>query len=201
MERQPVNRQKELLERQRIILKLERRVVKNDTQAFNQLLGLYSHDIFIYLVKRTGEEDAEDLAQEVMARAIDSYRGRFKNQGYSLKVLLYRMAHNLLIDHYRTSRPVVPLEDIEEILPSKSDDLPFEQAAKNLDRQELMRAIGKLTIDQQTILQLRYLDGYKMNEVAEIMNKTPETTWALHYRALQAMQRVNPNLLKQLNCF
>ena len=80
--------------------------VQGDKQAFGQLYEIYAERIFRYLSFRTGSmEVAEDLLCEVFLKAWDALpRFGLTNKDHHFKAWLYKIAHNALIDHYRTSQ-------------------------------------------------------------------------------------------------
>ena len=76
---------------------------KGDLAAFEKLILSYEKMIYNYCLRMTNSrEDAEDLTQEVFIRLYKSlkrFRGRSKFSTY-----VYRIAHNICIDHYRKSK-------------------------------------------------------------------------------------------------
>ena len=56
-------------------------------------------------------------------------------------------------------------------------------------RDRLRAAIGRLTDEQAEVINLRFLEGYNINEVAEMMNKTEGSIKALQYRAVATLRQ------------
>src|SRR5690606_4018591 len=84
------------------------------------LSGLYEQyydRVLRYVASRVGSRDiAEDLAGDCFVRAVESF-GSFKDRGVPVQAWLFRIAHNLIIDHYRRSsyRRTTPIDDAMEI--------------------------------------------------------------------------------------
>jgi RNA polymerase sigma-70 factor (ECF subfamily) len=101
---------------------------------------------------------------------------------------VYRIAHNLVVDQYRKRQPVPDLVLDESLLPSSEGD-PAGIVENGQALEQLNAAIGRLTPEQQEVLALRYGEGFKAREVAQIMRKTTGAVEALQRRALAALRR------------
>lgn len=85
---------------------------RGDRDAFASLYDTHRDGIHRYIFFRVADPElAEDLTSEVFLRAwgnLKTFRiGRSPFAGW-----LYRIAHNAVIDHYRTRKTVVPLEEV-----------------------------------------------------------------------------------------
>ncbi len=164
---------------------LAERAAKRDRQAFGQLYDLYVDKIYKYIYYKSGRTDeAEDLTAQVFLKAweaIENYRW----EGYPFSTWLYRIAHNMMIDYYRTHRETFPL-DTARTKESTSD--PFQHAERTFTSDQIREALHHLTHDQQRVIVLRFLEGYSTAEVAAIMDKDPDAIRALQHRALRALQ-------------
>lgn len=163
---------------------------KGDTQAFGQLYDRFQPEIVRYLTYRVGDPDtAEDLAQQVFLKAWQAIP-RYEDRGVPFKAWLYRMAHNLMVDHHRTRRPTTDLEGID--LPDQPETEPPE-AEQRLLLQEvhahLRAALERLSEDHRQVLVLRFLLEKSAREVAELMGRKEVTVRGLQMRALQALRR------------
>ena len=71
-----------------------------------------------------------------------------------------------------------------------AEDDPVSAVTERFSQQRLRAAIGCLTPDQQQVLALRFGEGMKAREVAEVMGKNVGAIEALQHRALSALRRV-----------
>jgi RNA polymerase sigma-70 factor (ECF subfamily) len=158
---------------------------EGDAQAFGQLYDRFQPEIVRYLTYRVGNPDtAEDLAQQVFLKAWQAIP-RYQDRGVPFKAWLYRMAHNLMVDHHRTRRPTTDLEGI---------DIPEEPEAEQRVLVEevhahLRAALERLSEDHRQVLVLRFLLEKSAREVGEIMQRKEVTIRGLQMRALQALRR------------
>ncbi len=164
---------------------LAERAAKRDRQAFARLYDLYVDKIYKYIYYKSGRTDeAEDLTAQVFMKAWEAIEN-YKWEGYPFSTWLYRIAHNQMIDYYRTHRETFPL-DTARARVSGSD--PLEHAERTFTSGQIRTALQHLTHDQQRVIVLRFLEGYSTSEVASIMDKDPDAIRALQHRALRALQ-------------
>jgi RNA polymerase sigma-70 factor (ECF subfamily) len=135
-------------------------------------------------VRNVGE--AQDITQEVFVRALRSLH-RFEDTGAPFSVYLATIARNLVRDRWRKHRPQMVEFDTAAKIPSPADT-PEEQALQSIDRDELRRAIGLLSVDHRTVLQLRINDGRSAAEVGQIMGRSPDAIRQLQHRAVAALR-------------
>ena len=89
------------------------RAQKGDAAAFAVLYEDYYDRIFRYVSFKTGSSlEAEDITAEVFVKMLESIDS-FRWQGYQFSSWLFRIAHNLIVDHFRKRgrRHIVALDD------------------------------------------------------------------------------------------
>ena len=165
-----------------------------DGEALGELYDEYAPLIYAYLYRRVQDAQmAEDLTGEVFVRVLQAIQAeRFWHT--SFRGWLYRIAHNLLVDHYR-KQPPTPTLTLDERLVADQDDLDS-AVAERLSHQRLRSAISRLTSDQQQVLALRFGEQLTAREVGEVMGKSVSAIEALQHRGLAALRRI---LGKDLN--
>ncbi len=163
---------------------LLQRVRANDPEALSELYDQFAPRLYTYIYRRVGEQRlAEDLTSEVFVKALSALRkGQFASA--SAQAWLYRLAHNLVIDHYRRDKGNLPLD---ESLPAP-DSVP-EAARRRHWQGQLREALPHLTEEQQHVIVLRFGEGQSAGEVARALGKTEESIRALQHRALAALRR------------
>lgn len=166
--------------------RLIKRAQRGDAEAFAELYRAHVQVIFRYIAARVNDlQLAEDLTGDVFTRALEGLSS-YRDQGRPLLAWLYRIARARVIDHYRQvgRRPGETSVD-DQPLPVDSGldaGLARRQAA-----QALRAAIAGLTDDQQQVVILRFVEGYRVDEVAAILGKQPNAVKALQFRALRAL--------------
>jgi RNA polymerase sigma-70 factor (ECF subfamily) len=164
---------------------LAERASRRDREAFARLYRLYIDKIYRYIYYKSGRTDeAEDLTAQVFLKAWEAIPN-YRWEGYPFSTWLYRIAHNRVIDYYRTHRETFPL-DVARARQADTD--PLEAAERVFASNQIRAALRHLTRDQRRVITLRFLEGYSTGEVAAIMDKDPDSIRALQHRALRAMQ-------------
>jgi RNA polymerase sigma-70 factor (ECF subfamily) len=164
-----------------------------DSESFNKqkLIDIYEHHspgIYRYAFRLLGDQNvAEDCVSETFSRflgAVQRGGGPSDNvQGY-----LYRVAHNWITDYYRRRPlPELPLEVKEHVEPGSSPDT---LVSESLERDRVRAAILRLPPEQQQIIQLRFLENWSHEEVAQVLGKTADATRSMQYRALVSLRRM-----------
>jgi RNA polymerase sigma-70 factor (ECF subfamily) len=159
-----------------------------DEVALGELYDHYAPRIYAYIYRRVGDAHlAEDLTGDVFVRVIQAIQSeRFWHT--SFQAWLYRIAHNLVVDHYRRQPPATELELNERLMVAEDD--PISAVAERLSHWRLRAAISRLAPGQQQVLALRFGEGMTARETAEVMDKSVGAIEALQHRALAALRRV-----------
>lgn len=156
-----------------------------DADAFGSLYDRFQPEIVRYLAHRVGDPDTgEDLAQQVFLKAWQAIP-RYEARGVPFKAWLYRMAHNQMVDHFRTRKPTTDLEGIDPPEEAEAESLVI--AAEMTAA--LAGALAKLSEDHRQVLTLRFLMEKSAREIGEIMGRKEVTVRGLQMRALQGLRR------------
>lgn len=161
-----------------------------DERALGELYDRYEARIYSYIYRRTGNESlAEDLTAQVFLKMLEAIRSD-KAWHSSFSGWLYRIAHNAVIDYYRQRdrQQQVSLEDT--LTTTASDHNPVVMAESSVDAERLRIAISRLTEEQAEVITLRFLEGYSISEVAEMLDKTEGSIKALQYRAVTTLRQL-----------
>lgn len=127
-------------------------------------------------------QEAEDLTQEVFARALGRLDG-YRSTSGSFRPYLLTVARNLLRDRWRTHRRRGHEDADLTLLPSE-DAGPEEATIAAGERAALAAGLAQLPDRHRQVLRLRLLEGRSAAEVAAMLGRTPESVRQLQHRAL-----------------
>lgn len=165
---------------------LAARAIDGDAEAFGDLYERYQNAIYRYIYYRVGEQrQAEDLTETVFLKVWETMP-RFRVDQASFKTWLYRVAHNLLVDHYRTRKELLSTTDLELEAPGPH---PEEQVIRHERQEMIAAAIARLPPDYQQILTLRFINSLSHSEAAEILGRSVAAVRVLQHRALKALAK------------
>lgn len=158
-----------------------------DADAFGQLYEAYLDKIYRYIYFRvTDEQIAEDLISQVFTKAWENL-SRYQPSGRPFIAWLYTIAHNTVIDHYRTRKDTVPIENTLSL--ASDAPSPHEQVELHFETDNLRTALQTLTPEQQQVVVLKFISGMSTDEIAGQLRKSAGAIRALQMRALQALAK------------
>ena len=146
-----------------------------DNQAFDALLGRHETRLYNYILRVIRDEDlANDFFQETFVKVITTIKqGRYTPDG-KFASWLTRIAHNIMIDHYRADRgyAVVSADGMSE---DKNLLNRMELAEENIEdlliaktiREDVRAMIRRLPREQRQVLAMRYYRDLSFKEIAE----------------------------------
>jgi RNA polymerase sigma-70 factor (ECF subfamily) len=170
------------------VRKLVGRAQQGDRAALEELYLIHFDRIYSYLHVSVGNRhDAEDLTTQTFLKMLESI-GRFRWQSAPFSAWLFRIAHNLAMDHFRARRRWQPEEEVPE--PQGSEEPSAELAAmQSIGRQSMLQLIENLSPEQQQVLTLKFVFNFPNADVAKILDKTEGAIKSLQHRALASLQK------------
>jgi RNA polymerase sigma-70 factor, ECF subfamily len=159
-----------------------------NSEAFGQLYDAYMERIYRFVYFRVEDQQtAEDITSQVFLKAWGNLdRFRFSRTPYL--AWLYTIAHNAVIDHYRTRKVATALDDVQLSQPDHSEAVENE-IDLTVEMQSVKSALQTLTDDQQKVLTLKFIEGMSNNEIARHLGKREGAIRALQMRGLQALAK------------
>lgn len=162
------------------------RTIQGDTEAFGNLYERYLDEIHRYIFYRVADRfEAEDLTETVFLKAWEAL-SRFKSSGVNFRAWLYRIAHNTVVDYYRTRKPTEdsPADKLRESRPSTEH-----QAQARDEQQQLAAAIRELETGLQQVIIYRFINGLSHAETAQVMGIREGYVRVLQHRALNQLRK------------
>jgi RNA polymerase sigma-70 factor (ECF subfamily) len=155
--------------------------------AWAEVYARYAERVYAYIYFRVRDRHAaEDLTADVFVRAIAGVKN-FEWRGTPLLAWLYRIAHNVTIDH-RTRQARRSAR--ESAVDSAQVEDGVDRIAAVGDRNDMIEAIQMLTDEQQQVLILRFYQALPTPQVAQVLDKPVTAVKALQARALRSLRRI-----------
>ena len=181
-----------------VVRGLVERAARGDAEAFGEIYGMYMDPIYRYVFYQVGNRaTAEDLTEEVFIKA---WRGipkyRFRERPFS--AWLYRIAHNHVVDYFRTSHQA---QSLDEVKLADSGE-PASQLENRQLQEMLSSAISDLTEQQKQIVVLKFVEEMDNREIEQVTGKSQGAIRVMQMRALAALRdRLSKELDKcELSC-
>ena len=164
---------------------LIQRARQGDVEAFNLLISRWEKRVYNYLLRILGNrEDALDLTQDVFLKAHQNLRKLEDNTRFA--GWLFRIAHNEAYSLFRKRKPEAEPESEERseqaITMGGSAVFPLELSIA------VSSALGRLTAEQREAVVLKIYQGFKFEEMAEILSCPVSTVKSRLYAALELLK-------------
>lgn len=161
-----------------------------DEAALSELYDRYELKIYSYIYRRTSDQAlSEDLTAQVFLKMLEAIRNE-RAWHSSFSGWLYRIAHNLVIDYYRSRDRQKQISLDEAPFMPDAQQNPVRAAEIQLTAEYLRSAINRLTEEQAQVISLRFLEGYSFAEIAAMMDKTEGAVKALQHRAVSTLRQL-----------
>jgi RNA polymerase sigma-70 factor, ECF subfamily len=159
-----------------------------DRDALEALYLIHFDRIYSYLHMSVGNRhDAEDLTTQTFLKMLEAI-SRFRWRSAPFSAWLFRIAHNLAMDHFRATRRWQPEEEVPE--PEGAEESSAEdQALSSIGRRSMLELIENLSLDQQQVLMLKFVFNFSNREAATILAKSEGAVKSLQHRALASLQK------------
>ena len=151
---------------------LIRSYLSGKESALEILVSRYQQKIYSYIIVRIQNEDlANDVFQDTFVKIIQTLKkGKYNEEGKFIQWAL-RIAHNLVIDHFRRQKrmPTISPNSEFDIFDIIKDGNPTVEYAMIKDQIEtdLHKLIEELPQDQKEVLKLRHFSGLSFKEIAD----------------------------------
>ncbi len=159
--------------------------MSNPASLIEEAYNLYADAIFRHCYLRLmRRERAKELMQDAFMKAyLYAQKGA---EIENIRALLYRIANNLIVDDVRKAKEA-SLDALQEagFDPTGADD---KSMASRLDGQQVMATLAHLSEEDRQIVTLRFVDELKPQEIAEILDLTPNVVSVRIHRALKELK-------------
>ncbi|MFA1822339.1 RNA polymerase sigma factor, partial [Virgibacillus oceani] len=168
---------------------LIKRIQEGDNQAIITLHNRYADRIFHYIYMQTGSyHDAEELLQDVFFKAAKNLN-QFKGKS-TFKTWVFKIARHTIIDYYRGSAKekdtiTVEVEKFDFI--GQYVDSAEDKALSRIQVNEVLKYIEELPLQYQSVLHLRFFEGFTVKETSDIMGKSVLAVKSMQHRARAAL--------------
>ena len=167
---------------------LIQRAQQGDSKAIGDLYLAHHEPVYKYICTRVFDPPlAEDLTGEVFIRMVTRLSA-YRDTGIPFRVWLYRIARNLVVDHFRKTQRTMTVSLDDEGVHTHMDEHPVNQLETHLTLEHLKNAMNQIESEQAEVIRLRFMMGLPLNEVAERLEKTVAAVKALQHRGVMALR-------------
>ena len=158
-----------------------------DSDSFARLYDEFVDQIYRYIYFKVDKEDAVDLTENVFLKVWENL-SKYKTGKMYFSSWIFKIAHNVVVDHYRLSKSVSSLE--YDIPDERKDVSPAYLTEQKISSDALRKAISGLKGKYRQILILKYINELENHEIATIMKRSEGSLRILKFRALKALRQI-----------
>jgi RNA polymerase sigma-70 factor (ECF subfamily) len=174
---------------------LVKNYVEGDENALTILINRHQSKIFGFIYSKISDRDiSNDIFQDTFIKVIRTLKTKSYNEEGKFLPWVMRIAHNLIIDHYRKNKKMPMFRETEEfsIFSIMSDDsLTIEnKIIRDQVEMDLKKLIEELPADQKEVLVMRMYQDMSFKEISEITGVSINTALGRMRYALMNMRKV-----------
>ncbi|MDG2139044.1 MAG: sigma-70 family RNA polymerase sigma factor [Flavobacteriales bacterium] len=151
---------------------LVKKYIDGDNLSFETLLNRHKNRVFAFIMSKIKNKDiSEDIFQDTYVKVVNSLqKGKYNEEGKFLPWVM-RIAHNLVIDHFRKQKKMHMIRsnnefDIFDVIKDNSINVD-DKLIRDQIFTDLRSLIDLLPIDQKEVLRMRYFEELSFKKIAE----------------------------------
>ena len=154
--------------------------IHGNEKSLEILIIRHKQRIFSFILSKVlDREIAEDIFQDTFIKVINTLKRRAYNEEGKFLPWVMRIAHNLIIDHFRRNKRIPKFNNTDEfdIFSVISDDVlnVEKQLIKTQILEDVRDLISELPEDQKEVLLMRMYKDMSFKEIAENTNVSINT--------------------------
>ncbi len=173
--------------------------INGDESSLDKLIQKHKSRIYNFIFSKVLNRDiAEDIFQDTFIKVIKTLKRGFYNEEGKFLPWIMRIAHNLVIDHFRRSNRIPKFENNSEydIFQNLSDSsLNAEKSIiKNQVSTDLQHLVDELPDDQKDVVIMRLYRDMSFKEIAENTGVSINTALGrMRYAIINLRKMINDN--------
>ncbi len=158
---------------------------KGDEKALSKLIERHQKDLFTFIFYKIMDEDlANDVFQDTFMKIIVTFKENRYNEEGKFIIWAKRIAHNLIIDHFRLKAKHNKVSEtsfdneefsIFDLISEKEENIEERLISRQIN-EDLLKMLHYLPENQQEVIKLRFFDGLSFKDIAEHTDTSINTT-------------------------
>jgi RNA polymerase sigma-70 factor, ECF subfamily len=174
---------------------LVRSYIDGNEESLSVLIKRHQSKIFGFIYSKTFDRDiSDDIFQDTFIKVIKTLKSNSYNEEGKFLPWVMRIAHNLIVDHFRKNKKMPMYRETEEfsIFSIMSDNSPNieNQIITDQVENDLMRLVKELPEDQKEVLEMRIYQDLSFKEISELTGVSINTALGRMRYALMNLRRI-----------
>ena len=174
---------------------LVKNYVAGDEQSLSTLINRHQSKIYGFIYSKISDRDiTDDIFQDTFIKVIKTLKSNSYNEEGKFLPWVMRIAHNLVIDHFRRNKKMPMYRETEEfsifsIMSDNSMTIENQMISDQVEA-DLKRIIEELPEDQKEVLVMRMYQDLSFKEISELTGVSINTALGRMRYALMNLRKV-----------
>ena len=174
---------------------LVKNYLSGDENALAILINRHQSRIYGFIYSKISDRDiADDVFQDTFIKVIQTLKSNSYNEEGKFLPWVMRIAHNLVIDHFRRNKKMPMLRDTEDfsifsILSDTSLTIENQIITQQIEN-DLKKIIQELPDDQKEVLLMRIYQDLSFKEISELTGVSINTALGRMRYAILNLRKV-----------
>ncbi len=174
---------------------LVKNYVAGDEGALATLINRHESKIYGFIYSKISDRDiSDDIFQDTFIKVIKTLKSNAYNEEGKFLPWVMRIAHNLIIDHFRKNKKMPMYRETEEfsifsIMTDNSMTIENRMITEQVEN-DLKRLIEELPNDQKEVLVMRIYQDLSFKEISELTGVSINTALGRMRYALMNLRKV-----------
>jgi RNA polymerase sigma-70 factor (ECF subfamily) len=174
---------------------LVKNYVAGDENALSTLIIRHQSKIYGFIYSKISDRDiSDDIFQDTFIKVIKTLKSNSYNEEGKFLPWVMRIAHNLIIDHFRRNKKMPLFRETEEfsifsIMTDSSLTIENQMISEQVEK-DLKKIIDELPEDQKEVLVMRIYQDLSFKEISELTGVSINTALGRMRYALMNLRKV-----------
>ena len=174
---------------------LVKNYVAGDENALASLIKRHQSKIFGFIYSKVGDRDvSDDIFQDTFIKVIKTLKSNSYNEEGKFLPWVMRIAHNLIVDHFRKNKKMPMFRETEEfsifsIMTDNNPNIESQMITSQVEN-DLQKLIEELPNDQKEVLVMRMYQDLSFKEISELTGVSINTALGRMRYALMNLRKV-----------
>lgn len=174
---------------------LVKKYVAGDESALSILINRHQSKIYGFIYSKISDRDiTDDIFQDTFIKVIKTLKSNSYNEEGKFLPWVMRIAHNLIIDHFRKNKKMPMFRETDEfsifsIMTDNSMTIENKMITDQVEK-DLRKIIEELPEDQKEVLMMRIYQDLSFKEISELTGVSINTALGRMRYALMNLRKV-----------
>ena len=174
---------------------LVKNYMSGDENALTTLINRHQTKIYSFIYSKISDRDiSDDIFQDTFIKVIKTLKSNSYNEEGKFLPWVMRIAHNLIIDHFRRNKKMSMYRETEEfsifsIMTDQSLTVENRMISDQVEK-DLKKLIEELPQDQKEVLVMRIYQDLSFKEISELTGVSINTALGRMRYALMNLRKV-----------